>query len=153
MDGILAYIERYLWATRKSLPSPGKRSKQTDQMSSDVSIPTSSLHLHTSAWEAATLRRCRCRFTAEASPYLKTEIKALLPNKRRLILDLSELGYMDSSGLGTLVGLYISAKGAKCELQLLNLSPRIRELFSMTNLLSVFETCGRNGMRLPWRAD
>jgi len=29
------------------------------------------------------------------------------------------------------------------------LNPRIRELFSMSNLLSVFEICGRNGMRLP----
>jgi len=93
--------------------------------------------------------RCTGSLTAETSSHLKTEVKALLPTKKRVILDLSELGYMDSSGLGTLVGLYISAKAAKCELQLLNLSPRIRELFSMTNLLSVFETCGRTGTRLP----
>jgi anti-anti-sigma factor len=118
-------------------------------MSSDVSIPTLGLHLHTYAWEDATVVRCTGRLTAETSPQLKTEVKALLPNKRPLILDLSELGYMDSSGLGTLVGLYISAKGAKCELQLLNLSTRIRELLSITNVLSVFETCGRTGMRLP----
>jgi anti-anti-sigma factor len=118
-------------------------------MSSDSSIHTLTLHLHTYAWEDATVVRCTGRLTAETSPHLKTEVKGLLPNKRRLILDLSELGYMDSSGLGTLVGLYISAKGAKCEMQLLNLSPRIRELLSMTNVLSVFETCGRTGMRLP----
>jgi anti-anti-sigma factor len=118
-------------------------------MSSDGSIHTLTLHLHTYAWEDATVVRCTGRLTAETSPHLKTEVKALLPHKRRLILDLSELGYMDSSGLGTLVGLYISAKGAKCEMQLLNLSPRIRELLSMTNVLSVFETCGRTGMRLP----
>jgi anti-anti-sigma factor len=118
-------------------------------MSSDTSIPTLSLNLHTYAWEDATVVRCTGRLTAETSPQLKTEVKALLQQKRRLILDLSELGYMDSSGLGTLVGLYISAKGAKCELQLHNLSPRIRELLSITNVLSVFETCGRTGMRLP----
>jgi anti-anti-sigma factor len=118
-------------------------------MSSDTSIPTLSLSLHIYAWEDATVLRCTGRLTAETSPHLKTEVKALLPNKRRLILDLGELGYMDSSGLGTLVGLYISAKGAKCELQLYNLSPRIRELLSITNVLSVFETCGRTGMRLP----
>ncbi len=134
---------------RKSLPSQNKRSKQTAPMSSDASIPTRDLNLHTYAWEAATVVRCTGRLTAETSPHLKTEVKALLPNKRPLILDLSELGYMDSSGLGTLVALYISAKGAKCELQLLNLSPRIRELLSITNVLSVFESCGRTGMRLP----
>jgi anti-anti-sigma factor len=118
-------------------------------MSSDTSIPTLSLSLHIYPWEDATVVRCTGRLTAETSPQLKTEVKALLPHKRRLILDLSELGYMDSSGLGTLVGLYISAKGAKCELQLHNLSPRIRELLSITNVLAVFETCGRTGMRLP----
>jgi anti-anti-sigma factor len=118
-------------------------------MSTDASIAARTLNLHTYAWEDATVVRCTGRLSAETSSHLKTEVKALLPNKRRLILDLSELGYMDSSGLGTLVGLYISAKGAKCELQLLNLNPRIRELFSMSNLLSVFEICGRNGMRLP----
>jgi anti-anti-sigma factor len=118
-------------------------------MSSDTSIPTLFLNLHIYAWEDATVVRCTGRLTAETSPRLKTEVKALLPHIRRLILDLSELGYMDSSGLGTLVGLYISAKGAQCELELHNLSPRIRELLSITNVLSVFETCGRTGMRLP----
>jgi anti-anti-sigma factor len=138
-----------LLSARKSLPSPDKQSKQTAPMSSDTSIPALTLTLHTYAWEDAIVVRCTGRLTAETSPRLKMEVKALLPNKRPLILDLSELGYMDSSGLGTLVGLYISAKGAKCELQLLNLSPRIRELLSITNVLSVFETCGRTGMRLP----
>src|SRR5271154_2887852 len=132
---------------RKRLPSSANQSKQTAPMSSDTSIPARPLDLHTYPWEDATVVRCTGRLTAETSPHLKTEVKALLPHKRRL--DLSELGYMDSSGLGTLVALYISAKGAKCEMQLLNLSPRIRELLSITNVLSVFESCGRTGMRLP----
>src|SRR5580704_1868062 len=118
-------------------------------MSSEASIPILTLHLHTHAWEDATVVRCTGRLTAETSPHLKTEVKALLPNKRRLILDLSELGYMDSSGLGALVAIYISAKTAKCQLQLLNLSPRIRELLSLANVLSVFEECGRAGTRCP----
>ena len=66
-----------------------------------------------------------------------------------VILDLTDLGHMDSSGLGTLVALYISAKGANCQLQLVNLSPRIRELLSLTNVLSVFEAYGRCGTRIP----
>ena len=118
-------------------------------MATDPLIPARALNLHTSASEDTTVVRCTGRLTAETSPALKTEVKSLLPHKKRLILDLSELVYMDSSGLGTLVGLYISAKGAHCELQLLNLSPRLRELFSMTNLLSLFEACGRSGMRFP----
>jgi len=90
---------------------------------------------------------CTGRLTSETSVLLKTEVKALLLVKRRVILDLTELGYMDSAGLGTLVGLYISAKKAGCELQLVNLSPRIRELLGMSHLLSVFEACGRQGTR------
>lgn len=121
----------------------------TPPLPNDSAIPTRTLNLHTYAWEASTVVRCTGRLTAETSPHLKTEVKALLQNKRPLILDLSELAYMDSSGLGTLIALYISAKGAKCDFQLLNLSPRIRELLSITNVLSVFEPCGRTGMRLP----
>jgi anti-sigma B factor antagonist len=111
--------------------------------------PARQLNLHTYAWEDATVVRCTGRLTAETSPQLKTEVKSLLPEKRRVILELTDLAYMDSSGLGALVGLYISAKSAKCELQLHNLSPRIRDLLSLANVLSVFEECGRTGTRCP----
>jgi len=55
---------------------------------------------------------------------------------------------MDSMGLGTLVGLYTSARAAGCELQLLNIGKRIRELLGLTNLLSVFTIIGEHGVRL-----
>jgi anti-sigma B factor antagonist len=115
----------------------------------DASIGARTLSLHTYAWEDATVVCCTGRLTTETSALLKTEVKPLLLNKRRVILDLTELAHMDSSGLGALVGLYITAKGASCTLQLVNLSPRIRELLSLTNVLSVFETCGRYGTRMP----
>jgi anti-sigma B factor antagonist len=111
--------------------------------------PARQLNLHTYAWEDATVVRCTGRLTAETSQQLKSEVKSLLPQKRRVILELTDLAYMDSSGLGALVGLYISAKSAKCELQLHNLSPRIRDLLSLANVLSVFEECGRTGTRCP----
>ena len=90
------------------------------------------------------LGKTRPSSPARASQYgngahSEDRVKALLPKNRRVILDLTDLGYMDSSGLGTLVGLYISAKGANCRLELVNLSPRIRELLSLTNVLSIFE--------------
>ena len=50
---------------------------------------------------------------------------------------------MDSSGLGAVVGVYVTAKKAGCDLQLINLSKRVRELLGLTNLLSVFETTGQ----------
>jgi anti-anti-sigma regulatory factor len=50
---------------------------------------------------------------------------------------------MDSSGLGGVVSVYISARKAGCPFQLINLSTRVRELLGLTNLLAVFETTGR----------
>jgi anti-sigma B factor antagonist len=55
---------------------------------------------------------------------------------------------MDSMGLGTLVSLYTSARGAGCEMQLLHVGKRIRELLGLTNLLSVFTIIGEHGVRL-----
>ena len=148
-------------AVRNSLFSPRAGSKQAARMatdpptnqpgnppghpSGDPSIGERTLNLRTYAWEDATVVCCTGRLTTETSPLLKTEVKPLLLNKRKVILDLTDLAHMDSSGLGVLVGLYISAKGANCQLQLVNLSPRIRELLSLTNVLSVFESCGRYG--------
>jgi anti-sigma B factor antagonist len=117
-------------------------------MATDPLIPAARmLSLDTHVQEDATVVRCAGRLTRETSALLKEEVKPVLLDKCRVILDLTDLGYMDSSGLGTLVGLYISAKKAGCELQLINLSPRIRELLGVTHLLSVFETCGRQGTR------
>jgi anti-anti-sigma factor len=55
---------------------------------------------------------------------------------------------MDSSGLGTVIRLYVNAKAAGCDLQLVNLSQGIRRILSMTNLLSFFTIVGENDIRM-----
>ena len=107
------------------------------------------LSLRSFVQEEATVVRCRGELTSSTSALLKTYVKGALPDTKRVILDLTQLARMDSSGLGAIVGLYISAKNAGRSLEVVNLSPRIRELFSMTNLLSVFEVCGQYGTRMP----
>ena len=52
-------------------------------------------------------------------------------------------------GLGAIVSLYASAKAAGCELKLINLSKRVREIFRVTNLLSVFEVYGEHIVKMP----
>jgi len=47
----------------------------------------------------------------------------LLPEHKRIILDLTELTRMGSLGLGTLARLYLSAHSAGCSLELMNLAP------------------------------
>lgn len=97
----------------------------------------------------ATVVLCRGVLTATNAGLLKSHVKAFLPAARHVVLDLTELKQMDSSGLGVVVGLYISAKNAGCVLELINLSARVRELFSLSNLLLLFEPCGRYGARMP----
>jgi anti-sigma B factor antagonist len=87
--------------------------------------------------------------TVETSDFLKGEVKSRIPGKGRLVLDLSEVTRMDSSGLGTIVGLYLSARSRSCDFDLINLNRQIRDLLSISNLLSIFETCGRQGIRIP----
>jgi hypothetical protein len=45
--------------------------------------------------------------------------------------------------------LYVSAKARRCDLDLINLNKQIRDLLALSNLLSIFETCGRQGIRMP----
>ena len=106
-------------------------------------VPTSRLKLDVHTTEDATAVRLSGRLTADAAATFKEEVKALIPQSKRLVLDLSEVAYMDSSGLGAVVSVYISAKKAGCDLQLINLSKRVKELLGLTNLLSVFETTGQ----------
>jgi anti-anti-sigma regulatory factor len=52
-------------------------------------------------------------------------------------------------GLGAIIGLYVSAKSAGVRLEVINLSARVRQLFSITNMLSLFEVCGDQTTRIP----
>jgi anti-anti-sigma factor len=80
---------------------------------------------------------------------LYQEVRRLIPVSKKIVLDLTGLTYMDSMGLGTVIRLYVSAKSAGCDLELINLSKRIRELLGLTNLLSVFTICGEHTIRMP----
>jgi anti-anti-sigma factor len=111
--------------------------------------PKSSLTLETRPWDDAMIVQCKGRLTAEHSEAMKNHVRNLLPATRRIIIDLREVTRMDSSGLGAIVGLYISAKKCGCELVLINYNKSIRDLLGLTNLLSVFESCAQSGMRLP----
>jgi anti-sigma B factor antagonist len=82
------------------------------------------------------------------SNQLHVRVKKLIPLHKRIVLDLSDLSHMDSSGLGTLVGLFVSARSAGCSLELINLSHGIQKVLSLTNLLSVFTVVGESGMKV-----
>jgi anti-sigma B factor antagonist len=97
----------------------------------------------------ATLVRCRGRLTTTVSSQLQHEVKPLIRRSARIIIDLTDVSFMDSMGLGTIASLYVSARTAGCQFQLINLSPRVRELFSVAHLLSLFEACGETNIPIP----
>jgi anti-sigma B factor antagonist len=70
---------------------------------------------------------------------LRDKVKDLIPQTHQIVLDLGEVTYIDSSGLGTLVGLYTSGKAADCDIKLANLNKRVKDLLQITKLLTVFE--------------
>jgi anti-sigma B factor antagonist len=70
----------------------------------------------------------------------RARIKNLLADgKGRLVLDLGNVNYIDSAGLGTLVASFTSAQSQGGTLKLARLSPRIQQLLRSTRLLTVFE--------------
>jgi anti-anti-sigma factor len=107
------------------------------------------LHLHIPASEDTVVIECRGSLTFEVSDFLKREVKSRMPEHGRLVLDLSDATRMDSSGLGAIVALYLSARRRNCDFVLVNLNKQIRDLLALSNLLSIFETVGRDGIRMP----
>lgn len=91
---------------------------------------------------------CFGRLTSENVPLLKEEMREACARKGRILLDLKEVPMMDSSGLGAVVTLHVSARTRGCRLEVVNASKQIRELFSMTNILGLFEATGRHGGRM-----
>jgi anti-sigma B factor antagonist len=92
--------------------------------------------------------RCRGKLVLGVSEILYLKVRQLIPDTKRIVLDLTDLTRMDSIGLGTLVRLYVSARSAGCTLELVNLGQQVRQLLGTTNLLSVFTIVGEHGIKL-----
>ena len=108
-----------------------------------------SLTLRTYVEGDASTVQCTGKLTAGVTGTLRDEVKRLIPHSKKIVLDLTGLTQMDSMGLGTIVGLYVSAKAAGSTLILINLSQRVRELFRITNVWSLLEVYGENIIRMP----
>ncbi|HEY2351590.1 MAG TPA: STAS domain-containing protein [Candidatus Acidoferrum sp.] len=95
--------------------------------------------------EDCTVLECFGRLTYENVPLLKEAMREACVRKVPIVLDLKEVPMMDSSGLGAVVTLHVSARTRGCRLEVVNASKQILELFSVTNVLSLFEATGRCG--------
>jgi anti-sigma B factor antagonist len=80
------------------------------------------------------------RLTVETEASLRDAVRRQLDAGRtHLVLDLARVPYVDSCGLGTMVQAYVSAHRAGGSVKLSNITPRVRQLLTITRLLTIFE--------------
>ena len=76
----------------------------------------------------------------EGSATLRHMVKDLIAQgRRKILLNLGDVDYIDSSGIGELVGAYTTVRGASGELKLMQLTKRVRDLIQITRLFTVFD--------------
>ena len=92
--------------------------------------------------------RCNGNLVAGVNDVLYSKVSELIPETKRIVLDLTNLARVDSMGLGTLVRVYVSCRSAGCSLELVNLGKQVRQLLGTTNLISVFAIIGENGIKM-----
>jgi anti-sigma B factor antagonist len=106
----------------------------------------SELTFETIASGADYVIHCKGRLVSDHAFLLRNHLKPLIPNARRITLDMTEVTYVDSMGLGTVASLYVSARTAGCQFEVINLSRRVREMFSVARLLPLLEVAGRSSL-------
>lgn len=77
----------------------------------------------------------------EGDEALRDKINSLIhQNRKKILLNLENVPYIDSAGLGEVVRTYTTVSRQGGQLKLVNLTKRITDLLSITKLLTVFET-------------
>ena len=75
----------------------------------------------------------------DESSMLRDAVKEKLKTSKDIVINLADVNYIDSGGLGTLVGLFTSARSSGGTIKLANLTHRVSELLQVTKLVTVFE--------------
>ena len=76
----------------------------------------------------------------EGSVQLRDAIRDLISNgQKHILLDLGDVNYIDSSGLGELVSAYTTARNQGATLKLLKLTKKVHDLLQLTKLYTVFD--------------
>jgi anti-sigma B factor antagonist len=100
------------------------------------------MHIHERAVGNVTIIDVSGRMTlGEGQELLRDKVNSLIQQgQKNLVLNLAEVPYIDSAGLGEIVRTYTTVSHQGGALKLLNLTKRIQDLLAITKLLTVFET-------------
>jgi len=108
-------------------------------MAANSSIPAPELAVRTDKNADEAIVYGTGRITLGTSSLLQTTIRGLISENKRILLDLANVTYIDSTGIGALVSVYLSASKAQCDFKVVNAQPRVRDLFEITKLRAIFE--------------
>ncbi len=98
------------------------------------------LSLDTREVGRVTIVRCNGRIVAGGeSESLRAHVAWLLHTRRSIVLNLGEVRFIDSSGLGTMVRAHASTRQARGELKLCDVPENVRKVLEMTRLTTVFD--------------
>jgi anti-sigma B factor antagonist len=76
----------------------------------------------------------------EGSVQLRDAVRGLIARgSKNILLNMGEVSYIDSSGLGELVSAFTTAKNQQAEVKLLNLTKKVHDLLQLTKLYTVFD--------------
>ncbi len=76
----------------------------------------------------------------EGSAILRTTVRGLIERgHRKILLNLADVDYIDSSGIGELVSAYTAVRSASGEMKLLQLTRRVHDILQITRLVTVFD--------------
>ena len=91
--------------------------------------------------DGVTIMDCSGRITlGEGSVILRDAVRDLLAkNQKKILLNLGEVTYIDSSGIGELVSAFTTVRNQGGELKLLNLTKKVHDLLQITKLYTVFD--------------
>jgi anti-anti-sigma factor len=88
-----------------------------------------------------TVVKCQGKLTSQNSDEIRSVVQPLIQRGGRIALDFANVESLDSSALGAIVGLKVSAiSRGLCVLELKNLTPRVKQLLRITNLLQLFSS-------------
>jgi anti-sigma B factor antagonist len=82
--------------------------------------------------------RCHGKIVSEDTENLRMLVKPRIERGEHVVLDFTDLQFLDSSGLGTVVSLKVSSLSRGTRLDLIHLTPRIEKLLLLTNLFELF---------------
>lgn len=99
------------------------------------------LHASSRTFGHAVILDCEGKIVfGEETALLHHQVKELLNQTKYLVLNLAQVSYIDSSGVGELVGLFASAKRAGVKIVLAALTGRVKDVLQLTKLATIFET-------------